>query len=99
MKKSKELDEKTNSFYPDTLTMELNRNEITQSKDFELSSVDIERLDLMFFLEYGSSKYMGLVLDFNKVEHRSILKPGDVLRLPSKGDLDRYILKYRKNDS
>jgi len=93
MKKSDYKKGSDGTYYPDPLTFSEKKFKFLEYpfRDYELTSNDIERFDILIFNLYGNTKYCDLILTMNDVRYIWELNPGDTISFPTKNDLDRYI--------
>ena len=64
---------------------------------YHLNSIDIERLDLLIAKTYqGYNLYKDLVLQYNNISYQWDLNPEDLLSIPERIDLDRFVRKNRE---
>ena len=97
MSPSSERSSETKQPYPDTLSANYDNFVLVNPSELELSTSTLERLDIVASSIYGSMNYMDIFLEINDVEHRSVLSAGDTLLVPSKSQLDAFILERRVN--
>ncbi len=84
------------TYYKDCLTINFdNVGIIFSPSQYELTSVDIDRFDILIYKVYGNIKYMDIILELNNIEHRASLSPGDIILLPAKAEIDKFIQMRR----
>lgn len=98
MRQSSEFNEVLNQNYADVLTANFDNFQFSNPVQHELTQPEVDRLDILMTNVYGRPDYLDLVLDLNRVGHRMELTPGSTIFLPVKADLDRFILRRRKNN-
>ena len=84
------------TYYPDVMTLPTNSfvfNEVPV--EYNITSMDIERIDMFFGATYGESDYYDLVLDINAIDHIKNKAVGDPLYLPTLRELDDFYLRNR----
>ena len=83
------------NFYPDIFTFPIN-NIVLNDKPLKyyLEQQDIERFDILMANYYGSSDYDQIILWLNKIGHIADQSVGTEIYLPSKNDLDTFLLNY-----
>lgn len=96
IKPSTQINSKGNP-YPDMMSFPIEKFSFTgTSKEYFLTQTDIDRIDLLMFREYGSTYYDDLVLWLNDIDSLKNVSPGLKITLPSKRDLDRFIVKFMR---
>jgi len=80
---------------PDMLTNSVTSFKFTGEKTFyTLTSSDIQRPDLLSYKLFGAMNYWWLLLKINKIEDVwNDLNAGDVITVPSKRDMEDYIMR------
>jgi hypothetical protein len=66
----------------------------SQPAKYLLTQPDCTRFDLTIGKFYGDIKYMDLVLLINNIEHRDTLQPGQIILIPGKEDLDKFMYEH-----
>lgn len=85
------------TYYYDPLTIPIEQFEPSRKPTaYRLTQVDIRRPDLFVAAIYGSDRYRDFIMIYNRVKLVYDLKPGDVLRLPEKIDIDQFVSRFRK---
>lgn len=97
MKESEVKNSKEKAF-PDVMTFPLNKFRTnSRPKEHILSKSDIERFDLLIYRYYRLPDYDDFVLWYNGVGDVRSLEPGDVLKMPSKRDIERFYSRGTTN--
>ena len=82
-------------FYPDPFTLPTHEFVFDEApKEYTLTQPDIDRFDLLMFREYGTVDLDDIVLFVNRIGHIREKEPGDVIFLPTRGNLERF---YTRN--
>ncbi len=68
----------------------------SQPAKYALTQPDITRFDLLMGKFYGDARYMDIVLMINSIDHRDDLVTGQIILIPMKSDLDRFIYENSK---
>lgn len=90
MRESAIKDEVTGNFYPDPLSLnylEYDPNPNSLPESIILRDEDITLFWYLMSRYYGSSELDDIVLTLNGVSHINFLKYGDVIRIPSREDI------------
>ena len=89
-------DEVNGSMYPDPLTLNYNRFQMTElpAKN-NLTSLDIIYLWKESQDYYGKACWDDMVLTLNGIPHRNFLEPGDALYYPTESDIISSFNKTR----
>lgn len=78
--------------YPDIMLFPWKSLNITvPPKLYQMRQNDIDRFDVTCYIEYQTWAYDDLVLWFNGIEDIHSIVPGQILKFPDKGDLDKFI--------
>lgn len=81
--------------YADVCSFRIEDFEYTrQPEEYELFRRDIERFDLLMFRKYGVAGYDDIILWLNNIPSIHFLNAGDVLLLPDRKDLDRFMTRF-----
>lgn len=97
MAKSTQKNSLYDSPYYDVLSANYSQlRDIPGGVQYELTKIDILRLDLLISKLYGNMKYLDIILMINNIAHRSHLKSGQILYFPPKYSLDEKLREARK---
>jgi hypothetical protein len=81
-----------NDPYPDVCAMGIEKFKFhSQPAKYRLTQPDVTRFDILMGKFYGDMKHMDLVLMINAIDHRDDLQVDQIILLPTKDDLDRFI--------
>lgn len=98
MSESKHLDEKSNSYFPDPLTLDYGAFNMTQRPDREVLTDDnINYFWRTFMSKYGSRDYEDIVLTLNNIPHKNLLEEHSILYFPDLTDVKKSFSKLGKN--
>jgi hypothetical protein len=82
--------------YPDVLSFPIKEFVFNDPlKEVTITQRYKERFYLLCYESYGSSEYDDIVLWMNGISSVHILTPGETILLPSKRDLDRFLIKNK----
>ncbi len=82
MKQSKYKDE-GGDYFPDPTTLNYNNLESTHIKSIELTELSCEKFWSILPSVFGVYELDDVLLSINRIPHRNMLKPGDVIFSPS----------------
>jgi len=95
MKESSETNSKGEK-YPDVLTFPIEKFKFNDPlKEVMITQTYKERFYLLCHEAYGSSQYDDIVLWLNGISSVHILTPGETIFLPSKRDLDKFLINNK----
>lgn len=78
--------------WPDPLSINWNQFQITTApKYYRLTEDDSDRIWAVMAYFYGSCEYDDIILILNNVSYRMFLNPGDILFIPEKEDVNRFL--------
>lgn len=84
------------TYYKDIFTIPIQKFQYTESfLEHDLSTQDIERVDLMMHRKYRLSEFDDLVMLINNIGFIYEEEVGDQIQLPSLNNLDNFYYNYR----
>ena len=86
MKQSKYKDE-SGDYFPDPTTLSYNDLEASSIQTIELTELSCEKFWSILPSVFGVYELDDILLSLNRVPHRNMLKPGDVLYAPTVQDI------------
>ena len=90
MKESKYLDE-SGDYFPDPTTVNYNDIVASNVKPLELTELTCEKFWTVLPFLFGKYDYDDILLSTNRIPHRNMLKPGDVLFSPTAEDIRKSL--------
>jgi hypothetical protein len=82
--------------YPDILTFPIKKFKFNDPlKEVIITQKYKERFYLLCYEEYGLVEYDDIILWLNGISSVHILMPGETILLPSKRDLDRFLIQNK----
>lgn len=88
---------KSGNKYPDLMSFPIDRFQYTDTeKEYILSETDLDRFYMVCYRYYGVPYYDDIVLWLNNIDSIHDVEPGRTVRLPSRRDLDRFMVKNLK---
>lgn len=95
MKKSKVKNFKGQS-YPDVLSFPIKKFKFSDPlKEVVITQRYKERFYLICYDTYGVAEYDDIILWLNGISSTYLLKPGETILLPSKRDLDKFLIENK----
>lgn len=96
IKESNQINKNGNK-YPDIMSFPIESFKFTDTeKEYILSETDIDRFYMVCYKYYGIPYYDDIVLWLNNIDSIHNVSPGRKILLPSKRDLDRFVIKNLK---
>ncbi len=86
MKQSKYKDE-SGDYFPDPTTLNYSDLEATNIKSIELTELSCEKFWSLLPSVFGVYELDDILLSINRVPHRNMLKPGDIIFAPTVEDI------------
>jgi len=96
LKESSQTNSKGNP-YPDIMSFPIEKFSYTgTTREYYLTQTDIDRIDILCYREYGVTYYDDIILWLNNIDSLHNVAPGTKISLPSKKDLDRFMIKWMR---
>lgn len=76
-------------YFPDPSSINYNNIEASNITSIEMTEVTCEKPWLLLPLVFGNYEYDDVLLTLNRIPHKNMLKPGDILYAPTVEDIEK----------